>query len=361
MLSGASIAFPGTPERLTSLSGRLSQLYYFNDALYFRSETAASPASPLPRKELWRITHSAVTRGGTIGPDYAKRFIDFKDKIYFSGAAGPSFVDSELYSYEPSTNTSTLVANLDAAGSSSPGDFTVLGDKLYFIGVNTLSATSTSPISFERRLYQYDGNVAPSIVNQQLDISVGTNIAIESDQLYFSADDGVHGRELWTLNPAGNSALVKDLAPGTASSAVHNIMAFNGSIYFNASDGSDALAIQLWRVHVSDVAKISNNAYERVAGETSLFFRVSGNNNSGVSRYDGNTVTGQFGVLVNMMATVGDDLYLTCHDQVCRWRFDGHRAEVVFAPVEHLQALGANLFFVRATSREKELFSFDGT
>src|SRR5262245_21717874 len=65
----------------------------------------------------------------------------------------------------------------------------------------------------------------------------------------FSADDGVHGRELWlTDGTAAGTVLVKDIRPNPlpsdSDSNPNSLIAVGGVVYFFASDGS---ASQLWR------------------------------------------------------------------------------------------------------------------
>jgi ELWxxDGT repeat protein len=65
-------------------------------------------------------------------------------------------------------------------------------------------------------------------------------------QLFFRADDGVHGLELWKTDgtPEG-TVLVKDLAPGSHDSRLHGLTAAGGTLYFGATD--EVHGYELWR------------------------------------------------------------------------------------------------------------------
>jgi ELWxxDGT repeat protein len=73
--------------------------------------------------------------------------------------------------------------------------------------------------------------------------SVGSN-------LYFYAADGAHGQELWKSDgtPAGTT-MVKDIYPGTTGSLAPNIANhlynFNGTVFFSANDGVHGF--ELWK------------------------------------------------------------------------------------------------------------------
>jgi ELWxxDGT repeat protein len=64
-------------------------------------------------------------------------------------------------------------------------------------------------------------------------------------QLFFHADDGVHGDELWTSDGTdAGTTLVKDVNPGGGSSNISEPTNVNGTLFFNAYDGN---AYGLWK------------------------------------------------------------------------------------------------------------------
>ncbi|MDC0712000.1 quinoprotein [Stigmatella sp. ncwal1] len=71
-------------------------------------------------------------------------------------------------------------------------------------------------------------------------------LTMAGSQLFFTADDGVHGRELWVSDgtPAG-TRMVKDIWPGAYGASPDQLLAFGPLVYFAANDGQNG--IELWR------------------------------------------------------------------------------------------------------------------
>lgn len=65
------------------------------------------------------------------------------------------------------------------------------------------------------------------------------------DTLFFAADDGVHGRELWRWRPGETAALVADLVPGPGSSVPQELAGVDGLLYFSAF--TPETGVELWR------------------------------------------------------------------------------------------------------------------
>ncbi len=98
--------------------------------------------------------------------------------------------------------------------------------------------------------------------------------------LYFTADDGIHGRELWSTDgtPEG-TLMVKDINPGAGTPAIADFKVVGGTLYFTADDGVHGR--ELWRTDPSEGAVIvgdfypgadsSGVVYRAVIGQTLVF------------------------------------------------------------------------------------------
>lgn len=82
--------------------------------------------------------------------------------------------------------------------------------------------------------------------------SAPTHFRAIGDLVYLSADDGRHGRELWWATPA-NAGLLADVNPGPDSSLPREMTELHGSVYFFAT--TEATGDELWRADPPRVAR----------------------------------------------------------------------------------------------------------
>jgi len=89
-----------------------------------------------------------------------------------------------------------------------------------------------------QELYKYDGTNAPSLV---LDLEAGSggsfpdNMVTLNNQLYFRATTSANGYELWTYSPTTMTPqMLTDINPGADSSITGNLTVFNNNIYYTA-------------------------------------------------------------------------------------------------------------------------------
>jgi LPXTG-site transpeptidase (sortase) family protein len=118
---------------------------------------------------------------------------------------------------------------------------------LTFCIVSTLALSAIWSSVMASSLHVKDSETPPINVE---DLRPGSGSSSPEDlifvgtTLFFSANDGPHGRELWKLpTPYTKAILVKDIQPGTASSSIDNIKGLGEYVFFTAEDDA---GIELW-------------------------------------------------------------------------------------------------------------------
>jgi ELWxxDGT repeat protein len=120
-----------------------------------------------------------------------------------------------------------------------------------------------------RELWKYDGSTASLVAEVIPGPESGTwakHLAVFDGALYFGACDGDHGRELWRYD-GSSASLVFDLQPGPSGSWPTYLIVFDGALYFVADGGT--IGHDLWRYDGSTVtlaADITDSDYTWYCG-----------------------------------------------------------------------------------------------
>ncbi len=188
--------------------------------------------------------------------------------------------------------TATRTADVCGDGSSSPTELAVHNGYLYFRANDGASG-------FE--LWRTNGTTTERVkdINATFGLDASpTKFTALSGYLYFQATDGTSGAELWRTNgTALGTTLVEDInETGTGGANGSNPNAFtalNGYLYFNANDGVNGE--ELWRTNgiattlvenIRSGANSSSPAYFTAVGNY-LYFQANGGTNVSLWRTDG--------------------------------------------------------------------------
>ena len=230
----------------------------------FWKSTSESTELLLELPEPSLVWHPDIATAGRI-----TEVISIKDQVYFvrafDGGGSAGDLSAELFTSDgTSAGTSLLVADFDHHIASDDQYATV-----YF-------ADSASELVFEKSAWEplgsekfglaiTDGDIVSFLKE---DIHVRTMVSV-GDTVFFSADDGEHGQELWKTDGISDVQLVKDIRAGAASGLYDptpeqrisvsltkppigvfaheesQMIAFNDLLVFTADDG--ATGIELWK------------------------------------------------------------------------------------------------------------------
>jgi ELWxxDGT repeat protein len=122
------------------------------------------------------------------------------------------------------------------------------GDSLVFIPSSDIAIVgmNNGTTGFEPHLFKNGSVTLLKDINPGAADSNPYGYASYNGKIYFAANDGVHGTEIWvTDGTAAGTALFKDVYPGATGSNPTGFTVFNGKLYFSAA--ADASAdLELW-------------------------------------------------------------------------------------------------------------------
>lgn len=233
---------------------RPEQYFSFEGELYFAANDGANG------EELWK--YNDVENTFTLLADIApgpegsgpSSFIAYSGELYFSAYHPDTGFD--LYSYHPVSEE--ITQRTDVSNNLSPRYLTVYDDKLFFSGVFSNAVN--------RELLYYDAATDELVLTEDLTPGGGASspndLIVFDDKLYFSVDTEDYGRELWVYEDT-SLTIITDIRPGVPSSAPQYLTLFNDKLYLAADDGSRGS--EIWSL--ASCLNLSVNTQPIVVGE----------------------------------------------------------------------------------------------
>lgn len=222
------------PQKLTEMNG----------VLYF-----ATISGNIHGVELWK---SDGTEEGTVqvkdinqsGHSWPNYFTVMNGLLYFSAEDGEH--GRELWRSDGTDAGTVLVKDIHTNGPSAPSGFTNVNGTLFF---------SAESDGLGRELWKSDGTDSGTVLVKDIKPSLTyiassdpKNLIDVNGTLFFTADDGVHGKELWKSDGSvAGTFMVKDFRPNSnGASLMSNFTNVDGRLVFVydgvlwMSDGTEA-------------------------------------------------------------------------------------------------------------------------
>ncbi len=226
---------------------------------------------------------------------------DFNGEVVFtittndqgnSGFGDPQVdTDSINVTVTPDIEVPVQVGDINPTGSSSPSNFMEFNGDLYFMandGTNGFELWSYDPLS--------DTLMPAADINPGSANSEPSFLTVYDGDLYFCANDGSTGAELWKYDPIDGAVLAADIWTGPGDSQPSYITVFDGELYFSANNGTSGN--ELWRYNPVDGATLvadinssgDSNPEELIVFNGMLYFSAS-NGTDGVELWSYDPVT----------------------------------------------------------------------
>jgi ELWxxDGT repeat protein len=143
----------------------------------------------------------------------------------------------ELFTITPAGAISRVDDLYAGATGSDPRQLVAFNNQIYF-SASSFDGTGVTGVE----LFSSDGVTISEV--KDINGSVGASsfpmdLTASAGQLYFTADDGTNGREVWVSDGSVGSAQLLEVRSGAISANPTNLTAANGMLYFAANNGSN--------------------------------------------------------------------------------------------------------------------------
>ncbi len=371
---------------------------YKNTYLYF---TAISTIEPTPGdlqdagRELWRMDSNFVATlyrdfkvgSASIFSDLGTSVATLNNRLYFSA---DDTEGAELWTADATGVTTDMQIVTDivsSGGGSEPGSIVVVGEgaaaRLYFTAFHP-----TYGVELWRSNGAIDLTVATELVEDILPLGVGSGVANLTplgSTLFFTADNGVDGVEVWSTNVSGIDAVLRtNINPGDGDSLPGNLTPFSASsILFTASNSTGDLGLySLGTAGNSNlIASLGINATASQFTKlgSSMYFLVDGKKlwmtNGTTASEIKNFINSNAGSAATNFARIGEEVYFSASNGLTGqelWKTDGTTAGTVLvrdirtgsagSDPANITASGGRIYFTAdSIGGNRELWVTDGT
>ena len=199
-------------------------------------------------------TVTEIAAGSLNGEPENLYYENLNGNLYFSGN-DQTGTGKELYVWSGFATPASMLVDLNSGGDSNPNHFINLNDKIYF---------SANGGSVGNELYELDyvnGNQV-TLVKDINSLGSGSSDPGEkiifNNKIYFVARSVLQGRELWESDGTNaGTQLVLDLNPGTAGSFPDNFTIYNNRLYFTAT--TPGIGLELFYVTAAGNIVLASN------------------------------------------------------------------------------------------------------
>ena len=196
------------------------------------------------------LVRNINTAGGGANGSTPAKLVDLSGTIFFAGTAAGTA--RELWKSDGTEAGTLLVRDVNQGNRNGIGDnpeLVAVGETIFFIATDGVSgyelwkSDGTEPGTIMVR------DIRPGAESSMPDIDgLPAALTISGSTLYFVANDGTHGFELWKSDgTAEGTVMVRDLNPGGDAFSDQEIpmIDINGTIFFGADDGTSGA--ELWK------------------------------------------------------------------------------------------------------------------
>ncbi len=199
----------------------------------------------LEQRQLLSLTPQLLKDIGVGDSSRPSSLVEVGATVFF--AANDGTMGSELWKSDGTTAGTVLVKDI-VAGSSGAGaqNLTNVNGTLFFIANDGTNGAE---------LWKSDGTTAGTVLVKDIRTGSGIfgvysstpqNLTNVNGTLFFQANDGTNGYELWKSDgTTAGTVLVKDIRTGSGSSSPQNLANVNGTLFFQANDGT--VGPELWK------------------------------------------------------------------------------------------------------------------